>query len=186
MFDAVRNASTTKSPELRRHLYAALERIDHAEVLAFLVERLFVEHEDYAALVAALATKIDATTHVRVLGTLVERADDDAAIHAATLYADTLLHAVHEPRLVIDLARVVIGWRPGTNDDARRLRYIFEQATLAALDHERPDDARTFATRARELPDAPYSDHVVKALDQRTPAAFTDPAAQQRLAALEG
>jgi hypothetical protein len=183
--DAVRNASTAKNAELRYNLYFGLSHIDHPDVLPFLVERMFVEHDEYWALLESLASKLDAQSHVRVLGTLVERADQAGAVHATTVYADVLIHKKQSPRLLIDLARVVIGWRPTTNDDARRLRYVFEQAVLAALDLMRPDDARTFVARARELPDAPYSDYLVKDRDQKTPAALADPNVKQRIAALE-
>ncbi len=185
LMDAVRNASTAKNDELRYNLYFGLSHVDHPDVLPFLVERMFVERDEYWALLEALETKIDGAANLRVLGTLVERADDPNAIHAATVYADALLHKKQSPRLVIDLARVVIGWRPSTNDDARRLRYVFEQATAAALDLMRPDDARAFVARARELPDSPYSDYLVKDRDTKTPAVFADAETVQRLSALE-
>lgn len=185
LFDAIRNASTAKNGELRYNLYFGLSHIDHPEVLPFLVERMFAEREEYWALLEALETKIDGPSHVRVLGALVERADDPSAIHAATVYADMLLHKKQSPRLLLDLARVVIGWQPSTNDDARRLRYLFEQATVAALDLVRPEEARTFLARARELPASPYSDYLVKDRDQKTPAALTDAATIERIAALE-
>lgn len=185
LMDALRNASTANNDELRYNLYVGLSHIDHPDVLPFLVERMLVEREEYGALLSALGTKIDAAANVRVLGTLLERADDPSAVHAATVYADALLHEKRSPRLVIDLARVVIGWRPATNDDARRLRYLFEQATVAALDLMRPDDARAFLARARELPDAPYSDYLVKDRDQKTPATFANADTKKRIAALE-
>jgi hypothetical protein len=185
LMDAVRNASTTKNDELRYNLYFGLSHIDHPDVLAFLVERMFSEHEEYWALLEALETKIDAQAHLRVLGTLVERAGDPNAIHAATVYADALLHKKQSPRLLLDLARVVIRWQPASNDDARRLRYIFEQATVAALDLMRPDDARTFLARARELPESPYSDYLVKDRDAKTPAALGGADMKKRLGALE-
>ena len=185
LMDAVRNASTAKNEELRYNLYFGLSHVDHPDVLPFLVERMFVERDEYWALLEALETKIDGAANLRVLGTLVERAEDPNAIHAATVYADALLHKKQSPRLVIDLARVVIGWRPSTNDDARRLRYVFEQATVAALDLMRPDDARAFVARARELPESPYSDYLVKDRDQKTPTPFADAATRERIAALE-
>jgi hypothetical protein len=185
LMDAVRNASTVKNDELRYNLYFGLSRIDHPDVVPFLVDRMFAEREDYWSLLEALETKIDASANVRVLGMLVERAADPSVVHAATVYADTLIHKKQSPRLVIDLARVVIGWQPATNDDARRLRYIFEQATVAALELTRPDDARTFLARARELPDSPYSDYCVKGRDQKTPAAFATAAIKKTITALE-
>jgi hypothetical protein len=185
LIDGLRNASTAKNPELRSNLYSGLSHVQHPDVLPFLVEQLFVERDEYSALIAALATRIDATTNVRVLGTLVERGADPNAVHAATAYADTLLRAKQSPRLVLDLARVVLRWEPTTNDDARRLRYIFEQATVAALDLMRPDDARAFLQRARDLPDSPYSDYLVKHRDQRTPALLGEPATRERIEALE-
>jgi hypothetical protein len=185
LMDGLRHASTAKNPELRRNLYSGLSHIDHPDVLPFLVEQLFVERDEYSILLDAIAARIDATTNVRVLGTLVERAGDPNAVHAAAAYADALLRAKLSPRLALDLARVVIGWQPTTNDDARRLRYIFEQATVAALDLMRPDDARTFLARAGELPDAPYSDYIVKQRDQKTPAQLAEPVTKQRLIALE-
>ncbi len=185
LMDAVRNASTANNEELRYNLYFGLSHISHPDVLPFLVERMFSERDEYWALLEALETKIDAAASVRVLGTLVERATDPNAIHAATVYADTLIHKKKSPRLLVDLAKVVIGWRPMTNDDGRRLRYVFEQATLAALDMMRPDDARTFLSRARELTDAPFSDYLVKDRDEKTPAAFEDAATKARIEALE-
>ena len=185
LMDAVRNASLAKNEELRWNLYYGLSHVDHPDVLPFLVERLFSEREEYYALLEALETKIDGPANVRVLGTLVERASDPHAIHAATAYADMLIDKKKSPRLLLDLARVVIGWQPGTNDDARRLRYIFEQATAAALDLVRPDDARTFLARARELPDSPYSDYLVKDRDQKTPSVLADADMKKRIAALE-
>jgi hypothetical protein len=185
LMDALRNASTTKNDELRYNLYFGLSHIDHPDVLPFLIDRMFSEREEYWALLEALEAKIDASANVKVLGTFVERATDPNAVHAATVYADALLHKKQSPRLLIDLARVVIGWQPATNDDARRLRYIFEQATVAALDLMRPDDARTFLARARELPESAYSDYLVKDRDAKTPAAFANAEAKKRLAALE-
>ncbi|HEY5924467.1 MAG TPA: hypothetical protein VIV11_22470 [Kofleriaceae bacterium] len=185
LMDALRNASTAKNDELRYNLYFGLSHVDHPDVLPFLVDRMFSEREEYWALLEALESKIDGAANVRVLGTLVERAADPSAVHAATVYADALLHKKQSPRLVIDLARVVIGWQPTNNDDARRLRYIFEQAVVAALDLMRPDDARTFLARARELPDAPYSDYLVKDRDQKTPAMLANADFKKRIAALE-
>jgi hypothetical protein len=185
LMDAVRNASTGKNDELRYNLYFGLSHIDHPDVLPFLVDRMFAEREEYWALLEALEPKIDAQAQLRVLGTLVERATDPSAIHAATVYADALLHKKQSPRLLIDLARVVLGWEHANNDDGRRLRYIFEQATVAALDLMRPDDARTFLARANELPDSPYSDYLVKDRDQKTPAALTGAEMKKRLTALE-
>jgi hypothetical protein len=185
LMDGVRNASTAKNDELRYNLYFGLSHIDHPDILPFLVDRMFVEREEYWALLEALESKVDATAHVRVLGTLVERAEDESAIHAATVYADMLLHKKHAPRMLVDLARVIVGWQPATNDDARRLRYVFEQATAAALELMRTDDARTFLGRARELPESRYSDYLVKDRDTRTPAAFAEPALAEQLGALE-
>jgi hypothetical protein len=185
LMDALRNASTTKNDELRYNLYFGLSHIDHPDVMPFLIERMFTEHEEYWALLEALEAKIDASANVRVLGAFVERAADPNAIHAATVYADALLHKKRSPRLLIDLARVVIGWQPTNNDDARRLRYIFEQATVAALELMRPDDARTFLARARELPPSPYSDYLVKDRDEKTPAALATAEMKKRIAALE-
>ncbi|HEX5059550.1 MAG TPA: hypothetical protein VFV99_09330, partial [Kofleriaceae bacterium] len=185
LMDAVKNASTAKNDELRYNLYFGLSHVDHPDVLPFLVERMFSEREEYWALLEALETKVDAAANVRILGTLVERAADPSAVHAATVYADVLLHKKQSPRLLIDLARVVIGWTPATNDDARRMRYLFEQAMAGALDLMRPDDARTFLARARELPDSPYSDYLVKDRDQKTPALLANAEMKKRIAALE-
>ena len=60
-----------------------------------------------------------------------------------------------------------------------------EGTTAAALDLMRPDDARAFVARARELPDSPYSDYLVKDRDTKTPAVFADAETVQRLSALE-
>ena len=154
LMDSLRNAGTAQNDELRYNLYFGLAHVDHPDVLPFLVERMFVEREEYWALLEALEAKLDAAAHVRVLGTLVERADDASAIHAATVYADMLLHKRHAPRMLVDLARVIIHWQPATNDDARRLRYVFEQATAAALEQTIADlesgalDAQVTGARA--------------------------------------
>ena len=185
LMDAVRNASTLKNDELRRNLYFGLSSFSHADVLPFLVERMFVEREEYSALLHAIGTHLDHAGHVRVLATLVERAAEPDAIHAATVYADTLLYEKKSPRLLIDLARCVIGWQATTNDDARRLRYLFEQATAAALQLMRPDDARAFLARARVLTDSTYSDYRVKARDEKTPTIFGESATKKKIAALD-
>ncbi len=185
LMDSLRNAGTAQNDELRYNLYFGLAHVDHPDVLPFLVERMFVEREEYWALLEALEAKLDAAAHVRVLGTLVERADDASAIHAATVYADMLLHKRHAPRMLVDLARVIIHWQPATNDDARRLRYVFEQATAAALELVRTDDARMFLARVRELLDSRYSDYLVIDRDTHTPAVLAEPALEQTIADLE-
>ena len=187
LMDAIRNASTKKNGELRRNLYNGLEHIAHPDLVPFLADRLFVEREAYYSMLGALGVKLDHAAHLRVLGILVERAGDPDAIHAATAYADCIVYKKQSPRLLVDLGKVVIGWQPRTNDDGRRLRYVFEQATVAALALSRPDDARAVLARARELAGdgTPYSDYLVKDRDQKTPSAFTEPDTKTRIAALE-
>jgi hypothetical protein len=110
---------------------------------------------------------------------------DPNGVRAAVVYVDALLASTRAPRLVVEVAREVLAWQPATNDDARRLRYLFEQATLAALATHRHDDARALATRARELPPTPYSDVYVIDRDTHTPSPFATPEAQAQLAALD-
>jgi hypothetical protein len=86
--------------------------------------------------------------------------------------------------LLVELGRTVLAWPAVKNDDARRLRHIFEQATVAALDIRSPDDARAFVARAKALPASPYSDYSVKDRDEKTPAPFADADVKKRLAAL--
>lgn len=184
LFDAIRHASTKHNDELRRNLYFGLSHIDHPDVLPFLIERMFVEREEYWALMEAIADKLDATAHGHVLAALAARAADRDAIHAATVYAEILIDKKPSPRLLVELARAVLAWQPSANDDARRLRYVFEQATVAAFAINSPDAARAFVARANGLPATPYSDYRVIDRDGKTPAAFADSDVKKQLAAL--
>jgi len=185
LIDGVRHASTRTAGELRGNLYRGLSRIEHPEVVAFLVERLFAERTAYSAVMDALAAWLDADAHRVVLDALAERRADPSAIHAAAVYADTLIEKRPSARLLGDLGRAVLTWQPATADDKRRLRYVFEQATLAAIAIQQPRDARAFLARARGLDVVPYSDYQVVDRDRKTPAAFADPAGKKLIAALE-
>src|SRR5262249_28373392 len=112
LVDALRNARTTKNAELRPNLYRGLARIEHPDVVAFLVDRLFVEREAYGALVDALAARHDTATHRRVLAALAARATDLDATRAATLYADLLVETDQPPKLIVELARAMLAWQP--------------------------------------------------------------------------
>jgi hypothetical protein len=185
LIDGVRHASTRKAAELRAHLYAGLQRIQHPEVVTFLVEQLFTERAAYTPLMDALAAWLDADTHRVALDALARRRTDPGAIHAATVYAEILLDKRRSPRLLGDLARAVLTWQPSNTDDKRRLRYLFEQATLAQITIRQPRDARTCLTRARALEVTPYSDYQVVDRDRRTAAAFAEPFGKKLVAALE-
>src|SRR5262249_37181668 len=130
--DAIRNTRpSNQNPALRANLYNGLGRAMHPDVTAFLAARLFVEPAAYSALLGALGKRLDLDTHRIVLDMLSERRRDPDAIHAATLYTDAILTHHGSPRLVGDIARMVLTWQPASSDDKRRLRYIFEQATIA-------------------------------------------------------
>jgi len=185
LIDGVRHASTQKAAELRDHLYRGLSRIEHPAVVAFLVEQLFAERAAYTPVMNALAAWLDTDTHRVVLEALAQRRTDARAIHAATVYADTLIEKRRSARLLGDLARAVLTWQPTVTDDKRRLRYVFEQATLAAIAIKQPRDARAFLARARGFEVAPYSDYQVVDRDRKTPAALAEPAGKKLVAALE-
>jgi len=185
LIEGARNASGRHAAALRGELYRGLARALHPEVVAFLVEQLFAERGVYGPLMEALAAQLDADVHRAVLDALAQRRADPAAIHAATLYADTVLEHLRSARLLGDLARAVLTWQPRTTDDTRRLRYVFEQATIAAIAIRQPRDARGFLARARALDATPYSDYQVVDRDRKTAAAFADPAGKKQIAALE-
>jgi len=185
LIDGVRHAGTRQAAELRGHLYRGLARIEHPAVVAFLVEQLFAERTAYTPVMDALAAWLDTDTHRVVLDALAARRTDPSAIHAATAYADTLIEKRRSARLLGDLARAVLTWQPAATDDKRRLRYVFEQATLAAIAIKQPRDARAFLARARGFEVAPYSDYQVVDRDRKTPAAFAEPAGKKLVAALE-
>jgi hypothetical protein len=185
LMDAIRNASTKKNDELRWNLYFGLSNLRHPSIVPFLIERMFVEREEYWALMEAIAARLDATTHRAVIAALSTRAGNADAAHAATVYAEVLVDKKASPRLLVELARAVLGWQPRTNDDGRRLRYVFEQATVAALTIRSPDDARAFLARGRELPDKGYSDYRVVDRDTKTPSPLAEPQVKKQLAALE-
>jgi hypothetical protein len=185
LIDSARNATGRHAAGLRGNLYRGLARIEHPEVVGFLVEQLFTERTIYDPLLAALAAQLDADVHRVVLDALAHRRADPAAIHAATAYADALLDHRRSARLLGDLARAVLTWQPRTTDDKRRLRHVFEQATVAAIAIKQPRDARAFLARARELDGSPYSDYQVVDRDRKTPAGFADPAGKKLIAALE-
>src|SRR5207248_1691978 len=115
--------------------------------------------------------------------TLIGERAHPGAIHAATLYVELLLERLRSPRLVVEVAKAVASWQTRSTDDARRLRYILEHGVVAALGTRGEADAKALLARARELPDRPYSDYRVIALDTVTPSPLAD--AAERLAALE-
>jgi hypothetical protein len=183
LMSAIRYARTDGNKALRADLYSGIVANRGRHLVPFLVERLFEERNEYGALVAAFGRVLDDAAHRIVLAALAQRARDAAAIHAATLYADTLFRAKSKPRLV-ELARAVTGWQPTTNDDSRRLRHVLELGIAAALSLGRADDARPMYARARQLPDSPYSDYHVLARNARTPALLDDPSIKKYLQAL--
>ena len=183
LMSAIRYARTDGNPALRSDLYAGIIANRGRHLVPFLVERLFEERSAYGALVDALGRVLDDAAHRHVLATLAQRARDPAAVHAATLYADTLARAKAKPRLV-ELALAVASWQPTTNDDARRLRHVLELGVAAALSL-RKEDVRGLYARARQLPESPYSDYHVYAKDSRTPQLFADPSLKKHLQALE-
>ena len=185
LIHAIRHASTKRNDELRGSLYRGLSQIDHADVMPFFIERMFVEREEYVALMESIASRLDAASHRAILAELARRAGDPDAIRAATMYADIFVDKKHSPRLLVELARAILAWTHTTNDDARRLRYIFEQATVAALAIHAPDDARAFVTRAKALPASPLSDYRVVDRNTKTPSPFADAAVKKQLAALD-
>jgi len=181
---AIRHASTKKNDELRRNMYFGLSHIDHPEVWPFFIERLFDEREEYWALLDAMGDTLDAARHRSVLAALARKSSDPGAAHAACAYAEVLIDKKPSPRLLIELQRAIAGWKPRSNDDARRLRYVAEQAAVAALAVHALDDARDFVARAEALPGAPYSDYRVVDRDTKTPAPFADAETKKQLAAL--
>jgi hypothetical protein len=185
LFDAIRHAQTEHNQELRAAAYRGIGRVHHPDAMAFLVERMFVEREAYGALADAIAVRLDRHVHRAIVDTLVARAGDADALHAAALYVDVLVSANPSPRMVVELARAVQAWSPRTNDDTRRLRHVLEQAVVAALAIGQPPDARAFLARAGKLAVTPYSDFHVKEHDRRTPAPLGDAAMKTKLAALQ-
>jgi hypothetical protein len=159
----------TGERELRGNLYRGLAQLQHPAIAPCLIQRLFVERECYVPLIDALAVKLDTPLHRGVLGALARRDREADAVHAATLYAELLVEQ-RASRLVVELARTVLARPPHTTDDQRRLRYVFEQAVIAALGLGWLDDARAFLARARTLPDRPYSDFRVRGRDVPTPS----------------
>jgi hypothetical protein len=184
LMSAIRYARTDGNPQLRSDLYAGIVANRGRHLVPFLVERLFDERSAYGALVDAFGRVLDDAAHRHVLAALAQRARDPGAIHAATLYADTLARAKAKPRLV-ELARAVAAWQPSSNDDLRRLRHLLELGVAAALSLRMPE-VRTLYARAKQLPDAPYSDYHVYARDARTPQLFADASLKKHLQALEG
>jgi hypothetical protein len=183
LMDALTNARTNRNKELRWNLYSGLEHIDHPDVLPFLVERLFVEREEFRALFSAIGHKLDGKAHAFVVDKLRARDGDANAIRAATLYADLLVDRNKPVAMLCELAAAVAGWKPKTTDDKRRLRYLLERATIAALDARRHSDARTLIAAARALPDSVYSDFIVLSRDDTTPRPLAD--GKQLVAALD-
>jgi len=185
LMDAIRHADTKHNDDLRRNCYNGLTNIELPEVTAFFIDRLFVEREEYWGLLEEFSARMNAATHQLALRTFQQRAADPDAIHAVTAYADLLVHKKPMPRQLVELGRAILAWKPPTNDDARRLRHVFEEATLASFSINSPDDARAFVARANALPDKPYSDYLVVDRDTKTPAHFTDADVKKQLAALE-
>ncbi|HTR55797.1 MAG TPA: hypothetical protein VMJ10_34210 [Kofleriaceae bacterium] len=181
LMDAIRHGRVEKGSTLRADLYAGLVANRGRHLVPFLIERLFDERSAYGALVDACGRVLDDAAHRAALTALAQRAREASAVHAATLYADTLARAKAKPKLV-ELARTVLAWQPASNDDARRLRHVLELGIAAALASGRTDDARPIYARARQLPDAPYSDYYVLARDARTPALLEEPRIRKQLA----
>jgi len=169
--EAIRHAHATRA-ELLEGLYAGLAGTGDREVVPFLIERLYVERAAYGPLVAAVAATFDNAAHRQVLASLAARAHDPSAIRALTLYADAVAVRGRSGGRLVELARAVLGWSATNNDDARRLRHVFELALDAAVALARDVDAGAFLARAKELPDTPYSDYHVLARNTRTPALF--------------
>ena len=184
LMDAIRHARADGNPELRAALYTGLVANRGRHLVPFLTERLFVERAEYGALVASLGRVLDDSAQRYIMAALAARAKDPGAIHAATLYADTLARAKAKPQL-LDLARAVHAWQPATNDDARRLRHVLELGLAGALALGRGDEVRALYARARQLPDSPYSDYHVLARDARTPALLDVPLIRKQLATLD-
>lgn len=184
LMDAIRHARSDDNPELRASLYAGLVANRGRHLVPFLTERLFVERAEYGALVAAFGRVLDDGAQRYVMAALAARAKDPGAIHAATVYADTLARAKAKPQLV-ELARAVHAWQPASNDDARRLRHVLELGLAGALSLGRGDEVRALYARARQLPDSPYSDYHVLARDARTPALLDEPRIRKQLASLD-
>lgn len=185
LIDGLRHANPRKSGELRASLYRGLARVAHPDATAFLVDRLFTERAAYDELTDAVAAQLDGELHGQLLRALADRRADAGALHAAALYADALLEKRRSARLLGDVARAILTWQPSNADDKRRLRYVLEQATLAAIAVKQARDARAFLARARAFEVAPYSDFQVVARDRKTPAAFAEPAGKKLLAQLE-
>jgi hypothetical protein len=185
LMEAIRNGRVERNPELLESLYAGLVGIGAPDLIPFLIERLFEERAAYSAVVSAIARVFDNFAHRHVLSALTARARDAAAVRAATLYADAVAFRGKAGGRLVELARTVIAWTPSGNDDARRLRRIFELALDAALSLGRTDEAHAFLARARELPDAAYSDYHVLAKNARTPALLDEPHIRRYLASLE-
>ncbi|HEY1555532.1 MAG TPA: hypothetical protein VGF94_11925 [Kofleriaceae bacterium] len=184
LMDAIRHGRAEKGSTMRADLYAGLVANRGRHLVPFLVERLFDEHTAFGALVDAWGRVLDDAAHRAVLSAFAQRARDPAAARAATLYADTLARAKAKPKL-LELARTVLAWQPASNDDARRLRHVLELGIAAALASGRADDAKPLYARARQLPDAPYSDYHVIGRDARTPALLEEPRIRKQLAAFD-
>ncbi len=182
LIEAIRHARATRAPELVEGLYAGLAGTGARDLVPFLIERLFAERAAFGPLVAAVAGTFDNAAHRQVLASLAARAHDPSAIRALTLYADAVTVRGRSGGRLVELARAVLGWSPTTNDDARRLRHVFELALDAAVGLARDVDAGKFLARANELPDSPYSDYHVLARNTRTPALFEAPRIRDYLA----
>jgi hypothetical protein len=172
LIEAIRHARASRTPELVEGLYAGLAGTGARDVVPFLVERLYVERAAFGPLVAAVAATVDNAAHRQVLASLAARAQDPSAIRALTLYADAVVVRGRSGGRLVELARAVLAWSPTNNDDARRLRHVFELALDAAVALARDVDAGAFLARANQLPDSPYSDYHVLARNTRTPALF--------------
>ena len=184
LMHAIRYVRGERNSELRANLYAGLVANRGRHLVPFLTERLFEERVAYGALVGAFGRVLDESAHRHVMTTLASRAREAAAIHAATLYADTLARAKAKPKL-LELARAVASWQPATNDDARRLRHVLELGIASAMSLGQGAEVPALYARARQLPDAPYSDYHVLARDARTPALLDEPRVRKQLSALD-
>lgn len=188
LIEALRTAPTANNDKLRWSLYYGLSHIDHPDVVPFAIERLYVEDQELWALLEVFEAKLiakAAAVHAQTIAALDARRAEAGAARAVTLYADALIAKRPSPRLLIDLAKMIAAWPdPADEQDRRRLRYVLEQATAAALGARLAGDARTFLARARALAPSAYSDYQ-QHRSKKTTTALAEPATKQDLARLE-
>jgi hypothetical protein len=184
LMDAIRTAKPSHD-KLRWNCYFGLDE-DAPDIRAFMIERLFDEDDEYWALLEWFEDHTDAGVHREVLDALAARRSDAKAVHAATAYFDAMFDKKQAPRFAIGLARAVADWTAATKEDGRRLRYIFEAGTAAALQVNDPASARVLLARVedRKLPSPAYSDYQEVDRDNKTKAHLADKEVKKQLAAL--